>query len=36
MYVCHVLDHEIRQNPRDRRQLAIDDHAEYMAAQYLL
>jgi hypothetical protein len=36
MYVCHVLDHEIRQNPRDRRQLAIDDHAEYLAAQYLL
>lgn len=35
MYVCHVLDHEVRQNPRDRRQLAIGDHAEYMAARLL-
>ena len=35
MYVCHVLDHELRQNPRDRRQLAIDEHAEYMAAKFL-
>lgn len=35
MYVCHVLDHEIRQNSRDRRQLAIGDHAEHMAARFL-
>ena len=35
MYVCHVLDHEIRQTPRDRGQLAIKDHAEYMAARFL-
>lgn len=35
MYVCHVLDHEIRQNSRDRRELAIGDHAEYMAARFL-
>jgi hypothetical protein len=35
MYVCHVLDHEIRQSPRDRRELAIKDHLEFMAAQFL-
>jgi hypothetical protein len=35
MYVCHVLDHEVRENPRDRQQLAIHDHAEYMAARFL-
>lgn len=35
MYVCHVLDHEVRQTSRDRQRLAIRDHAQYMAAQYL-
>jgi len=35
MYVCHVLDHQIRQAPQDRRKLAIKDHAEFMAAQFL-
>jgi len=36
MYVCHVLDHEIRRRPRDREQLNIEDHFEYMAARYLI
>jgi hypothetical protein len=35
MYVCHVLDHETRRNPRDRRQLTIEDHVDYMVARYL-
>jgi hypothetical protein len=35
MYVCHVLDHDIRQYPREREKLAITDHANYMASQFL-
>lgn len=30
MYVCHVLDHELRQRPRDRGALSIDDHYRLM------
>jgi len=35
MYVCHVLDHDLRQRSRDRQELAIREHAEYMAEQFL-
>ncbi len=35
MYVCHILDHEARQNPRNRPQLEIGAHAEFIASQYL-
>jgi hypothetical protein len=35
MYVCHVLDHPCRQNPRERDRLTIDRHAEFMASRYL-
>jgi hypothetical protein len=34
-YVCHVLDHELRQKPRDRNQLTIREHFEFMNAQSL-
>jgi hypothetical protein len=35
MYVCHVLDHEMRQKPRDRQELTIDAHADFMASRFL-
>jgi hypothetical protein len=35
MYVCHVLDHEMRQRPRQRQQLTIDAHGEFMASGFL-
>jgi hypothetical protein len=35
MYVCHVLDHEGRQKTRDRDQLTIGAHADFMASQFL-
>jgi hypothetical protein len=35
MYVCHILDHVGRQLPSVRPQLAIRDHALYMASNFL-
>jgi len=35
MYVCHVFDHEARQKPRQRHQLAIGAHAEFMSSNFL-
>ena len=35
MFVCHVLDHEVRCKPRDRRGLSIQDHYEFMKASSL-
>ncbi len=35
MYVCHVLDHEARQKPRERQSLTIGAHADFMASQFL-
>jgi hypothetical protein len=35
MYVCHILDHEARQKPRERGSLAIGKHAEYMRSTNL-
>ena len=32
MYVCHVLDHPLRQTPRDRGALTLEDHWKFMAA----
>jgi hypothetical protein len=35
MYVAHILDHDARQNPRDRAQLAIGAHNEFMTTRFL-
>ncbi len=35
MYVCHVLDHDARQKPRERQPLAIGAHADFMASRFL-
>jgi len=35
MYVCHILDHEVRNKPRDRTGLSIQDHYEYMKSSSL-
>lgn len=35
MYVCHILDHEMRQKPRPRSHLTIDGHVDFMASQFL-
>ena len=35
MYVCHVLDHETRQKPRERPQLTIGAHNEFMSTRFL-
>jgi hypothetical protein len=35
MYACHILDHETRQRPRDRSQLTIGAHDEFMASRFL-
>jgi hypothetical protein len=35
MYVCHVLDHEARQRPRERQKLTIDAHADFMESHGL-
>jgi hypothetical protein len=35
MYVCHILDHEARQKPRERQQLAIGVHADFMKSNFL-
>jgi hypothetical protein len=35
MYVCHALDHPARARPRDRAQLTISGHDEFMRESYL-
>jgi hypothetical protein len=35
MYACHILDHPTRQSPRDRPQLSLEAHYEFMASQFL-
>jgi hypothetical protein len=30
MFVCHVLDHEVRKSPKQRRGLSIREHYEFM------
>ena len=30
MYVCHVLDHELRAKPRERGGLSLEEHFEFM------
>jgi hypothetical protein len=35
MYVCHVLDHEARQKPREREEMTISGHADFMASRFL-
>lgn len=35
MYVCHILDHEARQKPRERQQLTIQAHADFMTSRHL-
>jgi hypothetical protein len=35
MYVCHILDHELRQTSRNRTELTIHGHFEFMNSQYL-
>lgn len=35
MYICHILDHEARQKPRERGELSIRNHAEFMLSRFL-
>jgi hypothetical protein len=35
MFICHVLDHEIRSKPRKRSGLSIQDHYSFMKASSL-
>jgi hypothetical protein len=35
MYVCHVLDHELRQKPQLRQQLNLGSHVDFMASRFL-
>jgi hypothetical protein len=35
MYACHILDHEARQKPRQRPQLTIGAHNEFMLSRFL-
>ncbi len=35
MYVCQILDHECRNEPRTRSSLDIDEHHEFMQANFL-
>ena len=32
MYVCHILDHVMRNQPRERGSLTLQDHMKFMAA----
>ena len=32
MYVCHLLDHPLRNHPRDRGALSLQEHMRFMAA----
>ena len=36
MYVCHVLDHTYRDNPRTRETMRLGDHLGFMTSHYLL
>jgi len=36
MYVCHILDHEARQRPRERQHLTIGAHWDFMMSQGLV
>ena len=36
MYVCHVLDHEARQKPRQRQKLTLGAHADFISSCFLL
>jgi hypothetical protein len=35
MYICHIHDHEARQNPRLRRELNIQNHFDFMLEEFL-
>ena len=35
MYVCHILDHEARQKPRERQHLTIGAHVDFMRSHDL-
>ena len=35
MYVCHALDHPARSHPRDRAELTIQGHDEFMRESHL-
>jgi hypothetical protein len=35
MYICHILDHDVRQRPQLRRELNIGSHADFMASRFL-
>ena len=35
MYACHVLDHLARQRTRQRSELAIGAHHQFMSGQFL-
>jgi hypothetical protein len=35
MYICHILDHEMRQKPRLRQELNIGSHVDFMASRFL-
>jgi hypothetical protein len=36
MYVCHVLDHELRQKPQSRHHLSIAEHQDFIGAKHLI
>ena len=36
MYACHILDHEARQKPRERQQLNIGAHCDFMTSRGLV
>lgn len=36
MFVCHILDHEARQRPRQRPALPIDAHFDFVASGFLV
>jgi hypothetical protein len=35
MFVCHILDHQVRRQTRRRRELSIDAHASFMRGHHL-
>lgn len=35
MHVCHILDHQRRQRPRERQDLGINEHYDFMAAHFI-
>lgn len=36
MYVCHIFDHEARQKPRPRHELAIGAHYKFLTSQFIV